>query len=99
MKFIYLIVFISALSSCSSGVNINLFSIKDDKDFGLKVSQEIESDPKFKILDSLKYKEVYTYVNKIRDEILNSGKVKHKNDFDWKIKIMLVEYHQRASLV
>ena len=88
MKLNYFILFFLALTSCSSGVNINLFSVKDDKDFGLKVSQEIEADPKFKILDSTKYKEVYQYVNKIRNEILNSGNVKHKNDFEWKVKII-----------
>ena len=76
------------LSSCSSGTNLNLFSIKEDKEFGKKVADQIENEGKYKFLDSVKYAEVYGYVHKIRDEILNSGNVKHKDDFEWRIRII-----------
>ena len=76
------------LSSCSSGTNLNLFSIQEDKEFGKKVSDQIESEGKYKFLDSVKHSEVYNYVYKIRDEILNSGNVKHKDDFEWRIRII-----------
>jgi predicted Zn-dependent protease len=87
-KISYFILLLPLLIGCSSGVNLNLFSIEDDREFGRKVSQEIEADPKYKFLDSVKYSEVYDYIYKIRNEILNSGNVKHKNDFDWRIRII-----------
>ncbi len=84
--FIFIVSFI--LLGCSSGVNLNLFSIEEDKEFGKKVAAEIESDPKFKLLDSVQYQEVYSYIYKIRNEILESGNVKHKENFDWRIRII-----------
>jgi hypothetical protein len=87
---VYLSIFalLILLSSCSSGTNLNLFSIKEDKEFGKKVADQIENEGKYKFLDSVKYAEVYGYVHKIRDEILNSGNVKHKDDFEWRIRII-----------
>jgi predicted Zn-dependent protease len=86
--YLYLFVLVLILSSCSSGTNLNLFSIKEDKEFGKKVSDQIESEGKYKFLDSVKHAEVYGYVYKIRNEILNSGNVKHKDDFEWRIRII-----------
>lgn len=87
-SFFYLFGLIIIISSCSSGANLNLFSIQEDKEFGKKVSDQIENEGTYKFLDSVKYDEVYSYVHKIRDEILNSGNVKHKDDFEWQIRII-----------
>jgi predicted Zn-dependent protease len=87
-NFLALFVLILILASCSSGTNLNLFSIKEDKEFGKKVSDQIENEGKYKFLDSIKHAEVYGYVYKIRNEILNSGNVKHKDDFEWRIRII-----------
>jgi predicted Zn-dependent protease len=86
--YFYLFVGFAFLSSCSSGTNLNLFSIQEDKEFGKKVSDQIENEGKYKFLDSLKHAEVFNYIHKIRDEILNSGNVKHKDNFDWRIRII-----------
>jgi predicted Zn-dependent protease len=80
------------LSSCATSKNgggFNLFTIADDKKFGAEVATEIESDPtKYKILDSSKNVAVYKYIYKVRDNILNSGQVEHKSDFQWRIRII-----------
>ena len=55
--YLYLFVLVLILSSCSSGTNLNLFSIKEDKEFGKKVSDQIESEGKYKFLDSVKHAE------------------------------------------
>lgn len=69
--------------------NINLFTVADDRKFGLEVAAEIESDlTKYKILDSSKNVAVYKYIYKVRDNILNSGQVEHKNDFNWRIRVI-----------
>ena len=94
MKKIVLIfgLIVLTLSSCATSKNgggFNLFTIADDKKFGAEVATEIESDPKkYKVLDSSKNVAIYKYVYKVRDNILNSGQVEHKTDFQWRIRII-----------
>ena len=90
-KAIYLILicFLSAACSTSKQLNLNVFSIEDDKKLGAEVAAQVESDSSgYKFLDSIKYAFVYKYVNQVRDNILNSGQLGHRNDFKWKIKII-----------
>lgn len=80
-------------SSCNKdepgGGGFNLFTIEDDKKFGAQVAAEIESDPTtYPILDSAQYVEAYGHIYRIRDSILNSGNVVHKDDFEWRIRII-----------
>jgi len=89
--FILSIVLFVGIYSCttSKGAGFNLFTIADDKKFGAEVATEIESNPlKYMILDSAKNAAVYKYVYKVRDIILNSGQVLHKNDFSWRVRII-----------
>lgn len=75
--------------SCSSIKKINLFSIQDDKNLGLQVSKEIEGDRnQFPLLPERGNEEVYRYIRNITNNILNSGKVQHKDDFNWSVKII-----------
>jgi predicted Zn-dependent protease len=68
---------------------INLFSIEQDKELGLQVSAEIESNPaEYNILDSASNVAAYKYIYGIRDKILATGKVKHKDDFAWRVRII-----------
>lgn len=91
-KLIALSIFAGAMtffSSCSKDGKLNLFSIQDDKTLGLQTKQQIESDPvQFPILDPNRYPAAYNYILAIRNDILNSGKVTYRNDFDWEVKII-----------
>ena len=74
-------------SSCEDGVAI--FSINDDISFGQQTAAQIESDPaQFPILDKSENKEAYAYLQAITNEILNSGEIKYKSEFAWKIHII-----------
>lgn len=87
--YISILVFLSACAVVKKAETLNLFTIADDKKFGAEVATEIESDPtKYKILDSSKNVAVYKYIYKVRDNILNSGQVEHKNDFSWRIRVI-----------
>ena len=98
MKKITLYLFIltvSVITSCgvanekNKGKGINLFTVQQDRDLGAQVAAEIDGDPaQYPLLDSIKYKEVYQYVYKVRDNILNSGKVDFKDDFKWRLRII-----------
>ena len=82
-----------SISACkkdkAGGGGFNLFSLNDDIQFGAQVAAEIESDPEtYPILDSAQYVEAYAHIYRIRDSILNSGNVVHKDDFLWQIRII-----------
>ncbi|HSA60182.1 MAG TPA: M48 family metalloprotease [bacterium] len=73
-------------SSCSG---INLFSVQDDKDLGAQVDDEIKSSPSdYPLLDESDYPAAYAYLRDIRDEILDSGEVAHRDDFVWEVNII-----------
>ncbi len=73
----------------TSGKGINLFTIAQDKELGAQVAAEIAADPAtYPILDSAKNAAVYQYIYNIRNKILNSGNVAHKDDFSWRIQVV-----------
>ncbi|HNM28864.1 MAG TPA: M48 family metalloprotease [Chitinophagales bacterium] len=80
---------IIAMQSCSEGGGINIFSIEDDKALGDQIAAEIAGDPvNYPILDSVDYADAYAFVYDIRDRILESGMVFHKDDFKWQVRII-----------
>ncbi len=71
------------------GQGINLFSIEQEKELGLQVKQEIESNPsEFPILPEQGHEEIYAYIRSLRDRLLGSGQVAHRQDFAWEVKII-----------
>lgn len=67
----------------------NLFTVDQDRQLGAQVAAEIESDPaQFPILDSASNVAAYRYIYDIRDKILETGKVEHKDDFVWQVRII-----------
>lgn len=92
---IYLIFTVFIFQSCSlldpksKGKGINVFTLQQDIELGAKVAAEIDQNTKeYPLLDSIKYKEVYTYLYKVRDNILNSGKVDYKDEFKWRLRVI-----------
>ena len=103
MNFLKLLVFNSfivstiILSGCGKGGGFNIFSIEDDKQLGLQTKSQIESDPaQFPILNPATNAAAYAYINTLRDEILASGQVTHKDDFVWEVKIIKNDDIQNA---
>jgi predicted Zn-dependent protease len=95
IKFTFLLASIIMFASCgllnpkNKGKGLNFFTLEQDKAFGAQVANELESNPsEYPILDSAKNQEVYRYLYKIRDNILNSGKVDYKNEFQWRLRII-----------
>lgn len=87
-----------SLAGCSKdGGGINIFSIEDDKQLGLQTKSQIEADPgQFPVLDPATHAAAYSYINALRDDILASGKVIHKDDFIWEVKIIKNDEVQNA---
>lgn len=83
------LLFVSCSSSKNLGSGINLFTIDQDRQFGAQVAAEIDGNQQeYPLLDSASNSEVYQYLYKIRNNILNSGNVKHKDDFVWRLRII-----------
>jgi predicted Zn-dependent protease len=96
--YVSLIAGAATINSCSKDSGgLNIFSIDDDKQLGLQTKAQIEADPaQFPILDPSTHTEAYTYINALRDDILAGGKVTHKNDFAWEVKIIANDEIQNA---
>lgn len=76
-------------TGCTKDGKINIFSIEDDKTLGQQTKAQIEADPaQFPILDPSRYPDAYNYILAIRNDILNSGKVSYRDEFDWEVKII-----------
>lgn len=66
-----------------------LISTSDDIALGMSVVNEISNNPsKYPVLDSVQYAAAYAHIYRIRDNVLNSGKVYYKNTFPWRVRII-----------
>lgn len=66
-----------------------LISTEQDIQLGLTVVDQIDSlKSEYPVLDSATHVAAYAHIYRIRDNILNSGKVYYKTIFPWKIRII-----------
>lgn len=94
-KAIILIVTGAVLAACgmvnekNKGKGFNLFSVQDDIALGAQVAAEIDANrTEYPLLDSIQYPEVYQYVYKVRDKILNTGLIDFKDEFGWRLRVI-----------
>jgi predicted Zn-dependent protease len=67
----------------------NLFSLQQDKELGASVAAEIDGNPQeYPVLDSSQHVTAYKLIYDIRDRVLNSGNVVHRDDFGWRVRII-----------
>lgn len=77
------------LSQCKNDEGFNLFRIQDDIELGKQLEQEIAANPaEYPLLSETQFSAAYAHLYRIRDSILNSGRVTYKNEFEWKLKIV-----------
>lgn len=89
LLFLLLTVFSAVYVSCDPDGGINLFSLNDDKQLGLQLRDEILANPaEYPVLPEAQYPQAYQHLRRIRDEILNSGQLNHKDDFTWEVYII-----------
>ena len=94
MKSVKIILFplliLATFISCKKGdAKDFLFPVEKDIELGKELSVYINEHPEeFPLVDSAKNTELYAAMYHFRDVILNSGNVKHKDDFAWQIKII-----------
>ncbi len=91
MKLFKLLIYLSLsclLFSCNGGL-FKYIPLSVDQNLGLMNKEYIDANPfMFKLLDESKHPKIYENLNKIRDKILASGKLEHKEDFQWELKVI-----------
>lgn len=99
-KYTFLLTAVSApllFCGCSKDEGFNIFSIQDDVTLGLQVKDEIAAKPgEYPILDRSAYAASYAYLEQMKQTILNSGQVTHKDDFAWELYIVRDDNVQNA---
>ncbi len=80
---------ISTFTTCDKNDNaILLFSVQDDIDLGMQVSQEIANDPSFNLMSRSDYPEAYAYIDSMKEAVLNSGEVAYRDEFVWEVTLV-----------
>jgi beta-barrel assembly-enhancing protease len=68
---------------------MNVFPVSDDIALGKQVAAEIASKPQeFPLLAEAGNEVIYKYIRGMTEKILNSGKVEHRREFAWQVKII-----------
>ncbi|MCC5943846.1 MAG: M48 family metalloprotease [Bernardetiaceae bacterium] len=88
VPFFWLMLLSIGVTSCSKDGTLNVFSLQDDIELGQKVAAQIENDPNIIVLDPAQYPVAYSHLNRITNNILNSGKVRYRNEFPWRVRII-----------
>ncbi len=88
-----LLLSVLTFNSCKEGQGINILSVEQDIELGRQVSAEIEGNPQqYPLLPETgrngQNEAAYAYLRGIVSRILNSGKVQHKDEFPWQVKII-----------
>jgi predicted Zn-dependent protease len=87
---------VALVTGCDKNDNFIVFGVENDVELGKQVSEEIKKDPSIKILDPASYPAVYGLLNKIRDQIINSGKIAYKDEFVWEMNVIANDTVQNA---
>jgi predicted Zn-dependent protease len=76
-------------SACSDDGGINVFPLSKDKELGEQLKAQIAADPAtYPVVSASTYATAYTHINRIKDAILNTGLLNHKDDFAWEVYLI-----------
>lgn len=94
IKYLFTVLLGSLLlfNSCHKKENeekFNIFTVEQDIQLGQQLVSYLESDTSDVIvLEPDSYPDAYSHITRIRDKILNSGKVYYKDKFEWRVRII-----------
>ncbi|HET8573957.1 MAG TPA: M48 family metalloprotease [Edaphocola sp.] len=84
-----LFVLSAVLPGCDKDTGLNIFTIQDDISLGQQTKAQIEANPsEYPILKESTHQAAYSYIRAIKNDILDGGKLTHKDDFPWQIYII-----------
>lgn len=85
----YLVILLFALGCQSRDGDYTLFTEEEDKELGARFAQQIALDPgQFPVLERGDYAGLYSELESMRDRILASGHILHRDEFAWKLHVI-----------
>lgn len=83
---------VSLFGACkkdNGGGGINIFTIQQDRELGMQLAQEIESNPaEYPVLPYQGNEQAYEYLYSMRDTILSSDEIRFREEFAWDLTII-----------
>jgi beta-barrel assembly-enhancing protease len=87
-KLLFFIAIIGLLFTTSCG-KINLLTLEDERQLGEQAKAEIAANPQeFPILPKAANPQAYAFIEGIARDILNSGQVENRDNFQWEVYII-----------
>ena len=88
MKHLYLLLVAILLTLTSCG-KINLLTLEDERQLGEQAKTEIASNPQeYPILNKATNPQAYAFIEGVALDILNSGQVQNRDNFQWEVYII-----------
>jgi predicted Zn-dependent protease len=76
-------------TSSDAVANVNVFPYTQDIELGKQVQQEIAANPtEYPVLAKNSNRQVYQYIDGLKNTILNSGQLKYKDEFEWEVTLI-----------
>lgn len=89
LSFFAFLLSLSLISCDPENATPNLFSLSDDATFGLQMKEEMLANPsEYPILDPIAYPEAYSYMERLKQELIASDEVAYVDQFPWEIYII-----------
>ena len=86
---IFLYLTLTGCGNSNNGTGFNLFTLQQDRELGAQVAREIDGNKQqYPVLDSARNVQAYKFLYDMRDKILNAGNVIHKDEFQWRLRII-----------
>ena len=77
------------LGSCKKDTGVNIFTVEDDKQLGLQMQQEIQSNTgEYPLLSETQYADAYVHIQRVRDAIIATDLVDFDTEFAWEVHII-----------
>lgn len=85
-----LLITLLIITSCTSrDGDFTIFSPADDLELGKQAALQIAADPvNFPVLDKSRHRKLYSKMEAIRDTILATDQLLHREEFAWELKIL-----------
>jgi predicted Zn-dependent protease len=87
LYFLFLLVLM--ISCQSKDGDFTIFSPEDDLALGKKIDAQISADPEqFPVLERTDYPHLYDHLDRIKESVIGSPEILHREEFVWEIKVV-----------
>lgn len=89
-RFFLVLITVSLFGACKrDGGGINIFTLQQDRELGMQLANEIAANPaEYPILPYQGNEQAYEYLYSMRDAILASDEIRHRDEFAWELSII-----------